>query len=397
MNDKILLQKISTYNGKKNLIVSNQTTGDIITGIIEMQQKYCNDYKKLLPYFEADNLEDTANNVFEYLKNNFKYVIESENLQSLRSPSAIISTGKKIGIDCKQYSLFFAGILSEYIKKYNLKNKLYFRFAGYEGKPIGHVFVYFLDDNKKEIWCDCVLNYLNDRSIEPTIYKDKLINMALITISGVPRVEGLVPSYESIGKSQQVWNNYQTNKVGVIPIAAASAAFKTGATILKSFDPNQVKEVIEFISNVFGAKKGAAATPYAEKKYLEMYPDVARDPGFARNPWKHFQENGWREGRYWFDNETVTKETIDDYRNRYPDVARTWDNSILQHYLEYGKSEGRTIKLLMPDGTVETNGNNVSNNNSGGGNLPTTKAGLNPLLLIGLIGAGAFIFLNKKK
>lgn len=40
---------------------------------------------------------------------------------------------------------------------------------------------------------------------------------------------------------------------------------------------------------------------------------------------------------------------------------------------------------------------NTGGGGSGGGNLPTTKAGINPLLLMGLIAAGAFMFLNKKK
>ena len=383
MNDKILLQKISPYNANKNLIVSNQTTGDIITGIIEMQQKYCNDYKKLLPYFEADNLEDTANNVFEYLKNNFKYVIESENLQSLRSPSAIISTGKKIGIDCKQYSLFFAGILSEYIKKYNLKNKLYFRFAGYEGKPIGHVFVYFLDDNKNEIWCDCVLNYLNDRSIEPTKYKDKIINnMALITISGVPSVEGLVPAYESIGKSQQVCgsvhrrmgdNGGESDEQSSVDIAALWASisamfdnstgkWKTRFKELVKYTP--VDRLLWYITQITSSNNFHDAVQYSQ-----LFQNRS-DKGYYDNPdipynlavqWNKIMDK-------FFGNNNVIM-----------DGAYPVDKAYVYFDLN-------TVKPKSSGG----------GNGGGGGNLPTTKAGFNPLLLIGLIAAGAFLFLKPK-
>jgi len=394
MNDKILLQKISPYNANKNLIVSNQTTGDIITGIIEMQQKYCNDYKKLLPYFEADNLEDTANNVFEYLKNNFKYVIESENLQSLRSPSAIISTGKKIGIDCKQYSLFFAGILSEYIKKYNLKNKLYFRFAGYEGKPIGHVFVYFLDDNKNEIWCDCVLNYLNDRSIEPTKYKDKIINnMALITISGVPRVEGLVPSYESIGKSQQVFGSVH-KRMGDNGGGSDGGGSDGGGS-----EADMWIELGKFIVNLFGKKSnpndwqgwdsldnkdgnplGTQAAhwslsngddPQNEASNILSY--MAANPN---NITKMINAAIQRLGQTKENFLKALKFKLDNYSNASAEIKNMTLNQFINKFLN-----------------VNTGG---GGNGGGGGNLPTTKAGFNPLLLIGLIAAGAFLFLKPK-
>lgn len=383
MNDKILLQKISPYNANKNLIVSNQTTGDIITGIIEMQQKYCNDYKKLLPYFEADNLEDTANNVFEYLKNNFKYVIESENLQSLRSPSAIISTGKKIGIDCKQYSLFFAGILSEYIKKYNLKNKLYFRFAGYEGKPIGHVFVYFLDDNKNEIWCDCVLNYLNDRSIEPTKYKDKIINnMALITISGVPRVEGLVPAYESIGKSQQVFGSVHRRMGDNGGGSDADMWIELGKFIVNLFgrrsNPNDWQGW-DSLDNKDGNPLGTQAAFWslnngddAQNEASNILSYIAANPNNINKMINAaIQKLGQTKENFL----KALKFKLDNYSNASAEIKNMTLNEFINKFLNV----------------------NTGGGGSGGGNLPTTKAGINPLLLMGLIAAGAFMFLNKKK
>jgi len=198
----LLLQKLQPYNNKKVVVVQDQTTGDIINGIIQTSKKYEAEYEKILPYFEDDDIIETAKNVFDFLKKNCNYVVESTIQQTLRSPASIIATGKTKGCDCKSYSLFFMGILSAYIKKYNLKNKISFRFAGYDGKDIGHVFVVF-NDKGKEYWCDCVLDYFNDRSKTPTKYKDK--NMALVQISGVPQVAGL--DWTSIGKSRKVWNS----------------------------------------------------------------------------------------------------------------------------------------------------------------------------------------------
>lgn len=375
----LLLQKLQPFNNKKVVVVEEQTTGDIINGIVGTSKKYASEYDKILPYFEDDDIIETAKNVFDFLKKNCIYIVESTKNQTLRSPSSIIATGKTKGCDCKSYSLFFMGILSAYIRKYKLKNNISFRFAGYDGKEIGHVFVVF-NDNGKEYWCDCVLDYFNDRSKTPTKFKDK--NMALVQISGVPKIAGL--DWTSIGKKQVGYDKSTMcnsrkflNYMGETP---------PNNTKEEQFNPEDVKKVTDLLQKWFGAKKGEADTPYAEQKYLEMYPDVAA-AGYPA--WAHYQQNGWKEGRYWFDNPSVTKETIDDYRSRYPDVAKSWDNSILQHYLEYGKSEGRTIKLTFPQGGTGGGG--------GGTGSGTTQAGISTFALLGLIGAGVWFFLKSKK
>jgi hypothetical protein len=113
----LLLQKLQPFNNKKVVVVQDQTTGDIINGIIQTSKKYEAEYEKILPYFEDDDIIETAKNVFDFLKKNCNYVVESTIQQTLRSPASIIATGKTKGCDCKSYSLFFMGILSAYIKK----------------------------------------------------------------------------------------------------------------------------------------------------------------------------------------------------------------------------------------------------------------------------------------
>jgi hypothetical protein len=100
----LLLQKLQPFNNKKVVLVQEQTTGDIITGIIDTSKKYEAEYNKILPYFEDDNIVETAKNVFDFLKDNCKYVVESTKQQTLRSPASIIALGKTKGCDCKSYS-----------------------------------------------------------------------------------------------------------------------------------------------------------------------------------------------------------------------------------------------------------------------------------------------------
>lgn len=184
LSKEILAKKLSPFLGTEKTLVLNQDTGDIIDGIVSMHDKYRSEYDKIYKYFVGDNVDDTAYNIWCYLKDNFKYNIESEDLQVLRSPASIMNN--KVGIDCKNYSLCAAGILDAYRRKEKLDFGLDFRFASYDpfNKTPQHVFV-VIKENGKEYWLDPVLDEY-DLKKQPYYYKDKKINkMALIALSGI--------------------------------------------------------------------------------------------------------------------------------------------------------------------------------------------------------------------
>lgn len=184
LSKEILAKKLSPFLGTEKTLVLNQDTGDIIDGIVSMHDKYRSEYDKIYKYFVGDNVDDTAYNIWCYLKDNFKYNIESEDLQVLRSPASIMNN--KVGIDCKNYSLAAAGILDAYRRNEKLDFGLDFRFASYDplNKTPQHVFV-VIKENGKEYWLDPVLDEY-DLKKQPYYYKDKKINkMALIALSGI--------------------------------------------------------------------------------------------------------------------------------------------------------------------------------------------------------------------
>jgi hypothetical protein len=187
LSKEILAKKLSPFLGTEKTLVLNQDTGDIIDGIVSMHDKYRSEYDKIYKYFVGDNVDDTAYNIWCYLKDNFKYNIESEDLQVLRSPASIMNN--KVGIDCKNYSLAAAGLLDAYRRKEKLDFGLDFRFASYDpfNKTPQHVFV-VIKENGKEYWLDPVLDEY-DLKKQPYYYKDKKINkMALIALSGIGEV-----------------------------------------------------------------------------------------------------------------------------------------------------------------------------------------------------------------
>jgi hypothetical protein len=181
----IILQKLSPFQNFKKVLTTDQSTKDIVNGIVDTLDQYHDEYNKISKYFLGSNVRETAKNVWEFLKNNVPYFIESGDFQTLRSPAAILSM--PMGADCKSFALFTAGTLESLNFKGDLRVPFAFRFASYKNnsKEFGHVFVVLYPETNKEIWIDPVLDKFNDRSKIPTYYKDKKVKMSLVQMSGV--------------------------------------------------------------------------------------------------------------------------------------------------------------------------------------------------------------------
>ena len=178
-----LLSKLDSFKNNQKIISYDQTTNDIINAILKQHNKSERDYDKLFYFFDCGNYYDTAKKVFNFLKNNIQYQIEPDELQTVKTPAAILAT--KNG-DCKHMSLFIAGILDSYRRNTGEIFDLSYRFAAYDGsKTPEHVFVVINPGSNNEIWCDAVLDNFNEKK-EPNFYKDKKIqNMALMALSGI--------------------------------------------------------------------------------------------------------------------------------------------------------------------------------------------------------------------
>ena len=180
LSKKFLLNKISGFQNSSKMIVLEQSTGDIIQAILKTHPKYSFDYKKISQYFKGKTDKETCQNVWNFLKKNIKYVIESENKQIVRSPAAILFQGVS---DCKCYSLFAGGILDA------LNIPFCYRFASYreENKQPGHVFIVAFPGTINEIWIDPVLSRFDYK--KQFVYKidKKPKKMAIYSVSGIGR------------------------------------------------------------------------------------------------------------------------------------------------------------------------------------------------------------------
>jgi len=185
MTANVLLNYLPKYQGKEKIIKDQQNTDDIIKAILNGHQQYVDQYKNISSFFVGSTPKKTLENIWGFLKREVKYRIEPESKQTIKSPSAIIATGKTTGSDCKNYSLFTAGILDNINKSGSQKIPFCFRFTGYkffDSNP-QHVFIVAYPNTNKEIWIDAVLNKF-DYKKPYTLKIDKKVPM-LVGISGI--------------------------------------------------------------------------------------------------------------------------------------------------------------------------------------------------------------------
>ena len=175
MDAAILMGVLAPFQNRREMLTAEQSTGDIIDAILDAHRRHAQDYSKISSFFNAGSKKQTARKIYNFLKNNVRYVIEPGSKQTVKSPAAILATGYG---DCKHFSLFAGGILQ------NLGIPFAYRFASYRifDKQPQHVFVVVNPGTDNEIWIDPVVGEFNYK--KPYTYAiDK--KMALYSISGI--------------------------------------------------------------------------------------------------------------------------------------------------------------------------------------------------------------------
>jgi hypothetical protein len=172
-----------SYAGTKSVLVSDHDVDDIINGILYKHHKHKSDYDRISEKFWRGTPEATARCIFDCLKRDVKYRVETPNDQTVKSPGAIASQG--VG-DCKHYALFANGVLDSLQRKgYPIGNAVY-RFAGYRpfDSSVHHV-LSVLQTPAADYWIDPVLPTFNNRKMYFS-HQDKSVKaMPLSEISGV--------------------------------------------------------------------------------------------------------------------------------------------------------------------------------------------------------------------
>ena len=178
-NDVLGLLK---YKGEKKLVVKNQDVGDIMKIMIEQHNLHRKDYDKICHLFIRENEVKTLKAIFDFLKNNVNYKIESGENQKIKSPGAIVYTGKTTVSDCKGYASFINGNIDAINRTGKMKIPFCYRFANYRiiDTTPQHVFSVAYPGTTNEIWIDPVLPFFDQKKK----YYNKIDKMPLYTVSG---------------------------------------------------------------------------------------------------------------------------------------------------------------------------------------------------------------------
>ena len=185
INAATILSNLAPYQGTRVMVKKDQSTDDIISGILQTHKKWRHEYDKIYSYFIGVDIYGTCNNIWDFLKYNTVYEIESEKIQILKSPSAILGS---VNNDCKSLALFTGGILSAISRNTNIKIPFCYRFASYayaQDEP-EHVFVVVNPGTNNEIWIDPVLSFFDYHKMPYCYYDYKPSDMSLYKMAGLP-------------------------------------------------------------------------------------------------------------------------------------------------------------------------------------------------------------------
>jgi hypothetical protein len=193
---KTILNYLPAYKADIEILTDNQDVRDIMKGMEKFHVKYANDYDKIYSFFLGATPERTAKKIFDFLKENTSYYIEGLEGQTVRNPSAILATGKKEGIDCKNFALFIGGVIDAINRSGRQKNPFAYRFAQTDqfDESYNHVFIVINPRTQKEYFIDPIPEVKNfDDRFPIYSYTDKNFSKMLYGVSGRNRVGFTVP------------------------------------------------------------------------------------------------------------------------------------------------------------------------------------------------------------
>jgi hypothetical protein len=179
-----IIRRTKPFKNNITIVIDDQDTKDIIEEMMRGHKADRRDYDNICLLFDAPTAEEIGFKIWEFLKKNVDYDVETEELQTIRTPGALVATGKTWGADCKNYSLFTGGVIDALNRKTGAGIPWCYRFASYKffQRTPYHVFVVMYPGDSDEIWIDAVLPEF-DMKKKPTHIKD-VEPMAIARVSG---------------------------------------------------------------------------------------------------------------------------------------------------------------------------------------------------------------------
>lgn len=229
---------ISKPLGVSRLVHKNGTTLDIINTITwaDKQPEHGNSTKAVAESLRGKDLPNTLYNVWYWVKNNVRYVLDPIGKQFVKSPAATWRDGYS---DCKSRSLFITSFLK------NLKIPYGYRFASYTGSyPFSHVYV-VVKANGKEYILDPDMPKFNIQKTDNLYFKDYMSEISYVAGIGKRKFS----SKNLIKKALNEGHKYKPGKLHIYRPIGEMTDFDMNLAILKQRDEIQ-KGILERLSGI---------------------------------------------------------------------------------------------------------------------------------------------------
>jgi hypothetical protein len=241
--------------------------GDIIKVLESNFAKAKKQTKHFCEQFEAGNLLDTCQNVWDYVKNNIPYKADGTAEQKIILPARMVARAENgIGADCKSFALFCASNISNLYPNADVN----FRYTCYRGsKTPSHVYC-VVKTSKGIIKIDPVWHYFNKEKE----YKHKIDHsMRIATLSGTgDKVKVDAQTYETLKALKTAIDAYP---VGSPQWNLFTRQFNVVATSAGLNDPSINGRFKDRLKNAF---KGAVnAVKKLEKKVEKGLKDLKQN------------------------------------------------------------------------------------------------------------------------
>lgn len=181
MNKQALIAKLKGTEPVPYVYVDRQSFGDIVKAMSLKQKECTEDYDRIYKDFAGGDIYDICERLWKFCRKQLNYEVEPEEEQNTSAPITILRTSM---VDCKNYSLFIAGVLDAF-KRHGMDITWNFRYASYDiFNPVpGHVFV-VVNKNSDNIWVDPCIDEFNSH-VWYWYKRDKSVKTSGAKVAGI--------------------------------------------------------------------------------------------------------------------------------------------------------------------------------------------------------------------
>ncbi len=178
------------YKGLRKTIKENADLDDTLENIKRIAIRDAYQVSELADELQGRSVRETAQNIWDYLREHTSYKLDANGLEELRTPSRSLVDGAKglederFGIDCDDYTILVSALLI------NLKIPHEYRVAAYKTKgKFQHIYPVAFDEFGNEFIIDVVPEIPRFNYEAQPIIDLKIIKMDLHELSGIGQAE----------------------------------------------------------------------------------------------------------------------------------------------------------------------------------------------------------------